>query len=186
MLMLVAIAMAVIFAGCEKNEILPPDLEQDALEESTLKGAKVKDKRSFEGICNVIDFGEGIWHDETDDWRTTGTSYWYYNEAKTAGTATLIVDAKNPHKENRGKWEMEWEFVPVEQPEVGVLMVATATGIGVEGKVKGMQANWTYTFHYTGPLDGPSEFPFDINDPSFHYVINGNIVKPQGPIKHLD
>lgn len=179
-LLLMAVLMAVFFVSCEKEEILPPDVEQDNLEQAALKCAKEKDKRSFEGICTPLDFAAGLWYDATDDWRVTGTTLWAYNETGTGGTTILTVDAKNPHEENRGIWEMEWEFVVMEP----TYLVATATGIGVSGKVKGLKANWTYTFNYTGPLDGPPEFPFDITHPSFRYEVEGFIEKPQGHNKH--
>ena len=179
--MLMAIAVALIFFGCAKEEILAPEVEQDAMEESALKGAKAKAKRSFEGICTLVDFPAGLWYDAMDDWRVTGTTLWGYNETGTGGTTILTVDAKNPHEENRGIWEMEWEFSVMDPP---FLMVAIATGKGIEGKVKGMKANWTYTLHYTGPMIEDGVFPpFDVTHPSFRYVVEGNIEKPQGPIK---
>ncbi len=97
-LMLMAIAVALIFFGCAKEEILPPDLEQDALEESALKGAKVNKPAKFIGtsipVINTAEpnnFGiptalpngqtlvEGVsveWYDEASDWRVTGKSVW--------------------------------------------------------------------------------------------------------------
>jgi hypothetical protein len=172
--MLVAIVMAVIFAGCEKEEILPPDPQQDALEESALKGAKVKDKRSFEGVCIPVDPDNFVWYDDMDDWRVTGTTVWSYSdETQSGGKTILYVDAKNPHEENRGIWEMDWEFEIFMPGDEGIYAVAVVTGEGISGKVKGMKAKWTYTLDW--------EFA---KPETFFYAVKGNIDKPQGPIKN--
>jgi len=170
-------AVTMFFYSCSENNSTAPEFSQSDQVTSTL--AKEKIKRTFTGICtNVFPPnipGNNEWYDAADDWRVTGTTIWVQNPAVFGGTATLFVDAKNPHDENRGKWEMEWtgKIVLVEG---GALIVATATGVGVEGKVKGMTANWTYTMNYVGDLPPtPNE--------SFFYVIEGNIDKPQGPIK---
>lgn len=172
--MLVAIAMAVIFAGCEKEEIVPLDVEQDALAKSASKSADVK--RTFEGICSPVNPAEFIWHDAMDDWRVSGTTVWSYSdETHSGGTTILYVDAKNPHDENRGIWEMVWEFEEFTESDEGIYAVGKATGLGVAGKVKGMKANWTYTldWEYAKPE-------------TFFYAVSGNIDKPRGPIKHTD
>jgi len=172
--MLMAITVALIFFSCEK-ETFAPESEQDAMEESALKGAKINVKRTFEGVCTKVwaiqDQNE--WYDATDDWRTTGTTIW-----KMDGTAVLIVEAKNPHEENRGKWEMEYVFVEFSSTPEGTYILCTVTGTGTEGKVKGMKANWIYTMDCDGPA-GPS-------NPEFFYAITGNIDNPQGPIKKGD
>ena len=92
------------------------------------------------------------------------------------GTATLTVDPKNPHEGNRGKWVLEWSG-SITPTDDGFLVVATAEGKGVDGKVKGMKGNWTYTMNYVG-----ADFPNPAN-PTFFYIVEGNIDKPQGPIK---
>lgn len=176
-LMILLIGVATVFFGCEKD-FVEPDLSMDDQETVALKGAKVK--RAFSGICTQVlppaIEGDNEWYDETDDWRTTGTTLWVQPDLEVfGGTTTLIVDPKNPHKENRGKWEMTWEgtMVPkdLENPAAGLDIVAKAKGVGVAGKVKGMKANWTYTMDW----DGTPE--------TFFYVVEGNIEKPQGPIK---
>ena len=171
-LMLMVIAVALIFFGCEK-ETFAPESEQDAMEESVLKGAEIKVKRTFEGVCNKVWAIEdrNVWYDVTDDWRTTGTSIWELD-----GTAVLIVEAKNPHEENSGKWEMEYVFDVFDVTPEGAYILCTVTGTGTEGKVKGMTANWVYTMDCDGPVSP--------ENPEFFYSLTGNIVKPQGPIKH--
>ena len=72
-------------------------------------------------------------------------------------------------------WEITWTG-EISFVEGGVVIVATATGVGIEGKVKGMKANWTYTMNYVG-----DDFPTP--NETFFYVIEGNIDKPQGSIK---
>ncbi|RLD53332.1 MAG: hypothetical protein DRI97_13645 [Bacteroidetes bacterium] len=182
--MLLAIAVALIFFGCEKEAILPLESGMDDQETTALKAAKDKVKRTFEGICTPVDNGDpnvNEWYDDTDDWRTTGTTIWEFDpNGGFFGTAVLTVEAKNPHEDNRGIWEMEWSG---EINFVGEVMViaATATGVGVEGKVKGMKANWTYTMNYVGTFP-----PLDVKNPTCFYTVEGNIVKPQGPIKHMD
>lgn len=174
-LIFLIIGVAIIFSGCSKEDFLAPDLSQIDQETTTLKATKVK--RTFEGVCTFIAPVPNTWYDATDDWRVTGTTIWVQPDPGVfGGTAELFVDAKNPHDENRGKWEMVWNGEITFSAE-GVLLVAYVTGIGVEGKVKGMEANWTYTMDYVG-----TDFPNPEN-PTFFYAIEGNIEKPQGPIK---
>ncbi len=109
-----------------------------------------------------------------DDWRVTGTTLWVQpDEGVFEGTAELFVDARNPHDENSGKWEMTW-FGSMTPSADGssTLIVAEAFGMGVEGKVRGMKANWTYTMTY----DGTPE--------TFFYVVKGSIEKSQVQRKH--
>ncbi len=179
-LMFIVLAASIIFFGCSKDDSLAPLSQND--QETNLKKAKVK--RTFEGICTPVDNGDenvNEWYDATDDWRTTGTTIWEMGEGF-FGTATLFVDAKNPHDENRGIWDIEWAGTITPNDEgTGVVIVATATGIGAEGKVKGMNGLWTYTMNYIF-AETDESFP-DPNNPTCFYVIEGNIDKPQGPIK---
>ena len=174
-LMLLLIGVAIIFFGCTKEDLVDPALDLVDQEITALKAAKVK--RTFEGICTFVAPVPNTWYDATDDWRVTGTTIWVQpDQSKFEGTAELFVDATNPHDENRGKWEMTWTG-SITPSETGMLLVATANGIGVEGKVRGMKANWTYTMNYVG-----TDFP-NLENPTFFYAIAGNIEKPQGPIK---
>lgn len=186
-LILLVIGTVMIFFGCSVDNPMAPNLNQNdpmakelsQSDQVTTTLAKVKKvKRTFEGICTFVEPVPNTWYDAADDWRVTGTTIWIQPDEDFKGTATLIVDAKNPHDENRGIWEMEWtgNLTPTLEP-VGMILVATATGVGVEGKVKGMKANWTYTMNYVG-----TDFPNPANQ-TFFYVIEGNIDKPQGPIK---
>ena len=179
-LMALVIGVTILFSGCSKEDFSPPGLDPVDQEITSLKAAKVK--RSFTGICTLTtppNPGDNAWYDATDDWRVTGTTVWVQPDATIfGGTATLFVDAKNPHDENRGKWEMTWSG-ELDFGAEGVVIVTNATGIGVEGKVKGMEAKWTYTMNYIG-----TDFPNPEN-PTFFYAIEGNIVKPQGPIKKV-
>ena len=169
-LMLLVVGATIIFFGCEKMEIEPPDLDQSNGAIASLKCTKVK--RTFEGICTPVEMTAEInkWYDATDDWRVTGNTIWVTAADGFYGTAELIVDARNPHDENRGKWEMTWtgSITPTEE---GILVEASAEGTGVEGKVKGLKANWTYTMDYVG-----ADFPNPEN-PTFFYKIEGSIDK---------
>ena len=169
--MLLVIGVGLFFFGCQKD-IIEPDLNMDDQQTTALKKAKVK--RTFEGICTPVEFIPDVinkWHDETDDWRTTGTTLWVQPDPLVfEGTATLLVDPKNPHEVDRGIWDMTWKFMQF--PSIADnRLIATAEGIGVAGKVKGMKAYWTYTMDHDG------------TDETFFYVVEGNIDKPQGPIK---
>ncbi len=74
--MLLVLGVAIFIFGCEK-EIVEPDLNMDDQETTALKKAKVKVKRTFEGICTfVTSTVPNTWYDETDDWRTTGITIW--------------------------------------------------------------------------------------------------------------
>jgi hypothetical protein len=175
--MLLVIGVGLFSFGCQKDYV-EPDLSVDDQETAALKAAKVK--RTFEGICTIVlppaVAGDNEWHDETDDWRTTGTTIWVTDPGGFFGTVTLTLDPKNPHELNRGIWEMEWsgDITPTDD---GLLITATAAGEGIAGKVKGMKANWTYTMNYVG-----DDFPNPAN-PTLFYVVEGSIEKPQGPIK---
>ncbi len=181
-LMLLVIGVAMIFFGCEKMDPLVPDSNADQ-EITSLKAAKVKG--TFAGICTPTappNPGDNAWHDETGDWRTTGTTIWTQPDpAAFEGTAVLILDAKDKNDSPAGKWEMTWSggLTPTDD---GVLIVAEAMGTGVEGYVKGMKAKWSYTMTYVG-----NDFPNPEN-PTFFYVIEGEYytgpVKRNGP-KHL-
>jgi len=165
-----------IFFSCSKDDYLDPGALQND-QATTLKKAKVK--RTFEGICTFAfnpDITVNEWYDATNDWRTTGTTIWETALDGFYGTAELFVDAKNPHDENRGKWDIAWTGTITTNDE-GMVLVATAEGIGAEGKVKGMIGHWTYTMNYVG-----TDFPNPENS-TFFYTIKGNIDKPQGPIK---
>jgi len=171
-LILLVIGTVMIFFGCSGDNPMAPKLNQSDQVTTTL--AKVK--RTFTGICTPVIppqvEGDNEWYDATDDWRVTGTTIWIMPDPNVfGGTATLFVDAKNPHDENRGVWEMIWSSTQTFY-EGGFLLVAHATGVGVEGKVKGMSAEWTYTMKYL----------FDDVENTFFYAVEGNIVKPQGPI----
>ena len=167
-----------LIVGCAKDNLFTPADDQETI---SLKSAEVK--RPFEGVCTFVSPIPNTWYDATDDWRTTGTTIWEFGVAPEGydigGMATLFVDAKNKHDENRGIWEMTWKGImtPTTNPS-GMKIVAEAEGNGVEGKVKGMKANWTYTMNFVG-----DEFPPTTPNPTFFYVIEGNIDKPQGPIK---
>jgi len=169
-LMILVMGAAIIFFSCEKMESALPEPDQPDLEMASLMFTQANG--TFEGICTPVEMTAEInkWYDATDDWRVTGTTIWVQAADGFYGTAELFVDAKNPHDENRGKWEMTWtgSITPTAD---GILLVASAEGIGVEGKVKGMEANWTYTMNYIG-----ADFPNPAN-PTFFYKIEGSIEK---------
>jgi hypothetical protein len=172
--MLLVIGAAFIFFGYTKDHTLATDLQND-LETTSLKCAKVK--KTFKGKCTPVEMiaGTNKWYDATDDWRVTGTTIWVTAADGFYGTAELFVDARNPHDENRGKWEMEWVGkITFGEDGNSALVVATVDGKGVEGKVKGMIATWIYTMNYVGDL---SKMP-DPTNPTCFYTIEGNIEKP--------
>jgi hypothetical protein len=179
-LMLMAIAVALIFFGCAKEEILAPESGMDDQEDTALKAAKVKG--TFEGICTKVwaNTQQNEWHDDTDDWRTTGTTIWDQPDPNIwEGTAVLILDAKDKNDFPAGKWEMTWEGT-LTPNETGFVLVAEAMGTGVEGYVKGMKAKWIYAMNCVG-APAPSNL-------TFFYAIEGEYftgpVKRNGP-KHL-
>ena len=160
------IGICLIFSACSKDEQFKHELKMKSKEYKAIKL-----KRTFEGVCTFVEPVPNTWYDETDDWRVTGTTIWTQPDpAVFSGTAELFVCAKNPFDENRGKWEMKWEGGLAPNAEgTGFDIVATATGVGVEGKVKGMKAKWTYTMNYIG-----DDFPNPAN-PTFFYKIKGSI-----------
>ncbi len=96
-LMLMAIAVALIFFGCEKETFAP---ESDPLDQETTTLKAAKEKVEFDGTCIIINHPtkfpppilnpnskykekwvgvEGEWFDNADDWRVTGKTIWYAN-----------------------------------------------------------------------------------------------------------
>lgn len=177
-LMAVFMSAALIFFGCNKSEMedVYPESELADQEMAALKGAKAG--KVFTGICeNVLTTAEvNQWYDETNNWRTTGYSFWVAPDPTVmAGTAELYVD--DPRIDDRdappiGKWEMTYEgsITPLEDGS-GLFLTGVAVGIGVEGKVKGMEATWTYTMNYVG-----NDFP-NPDNPTFVYEVEGEITK---------
>ena len=169
--LLMIFCLGLIFTNCEKEEELAPELMIEDYESTDLNDEKIK--RPFTGICTPVSlFPVNTWYDDTDDWRVTGQSIWVEDpECDFCGTMELTVDPKNPHDENRGKWEATW-YGEITFNEDGAVIVAYVEGEGVEGKVEGLEANWIYTMTYIG------ELPFNPSNPTFFYVIEGNIDKP--------
>ena len=165
-LLLMTICAALFFSGCEKEEIMPNPTDMVDVEENILKK---NSKTTFEGTCKFVKSEPNTWYDETDDWRTTGTTIWEQpNPHVFKGTATLYVGTENPHRENRGIWDIKWKGELVSGAG-GAIIIATAKGKGVQGEVFGMKAEWTYTMNYKG-----DDFPNPAN-PTFFYVIQGEI-----------
>ncbi len=172
--MLLVIVATIIFSGYMKENSLASDLKND-LGTTSMKYAKVK--KTFKGKSTPVEMSAEInkWHDATDDWRVTGTTIWVTAADGFKGTAELFVDARNPNDENRGKWEIKWEGkITIGEDGKSALVVATADGKGVEGKVKGMTATWVYTMNYVGDL---SKMP-DPTNPTCFYNIEGRVEKP--------
>ena len=144
-LIFATMALAFVFSGCEKEPV------------------------PFQGTCTFVSPVPNTWYDETDDWRTTGTTIWDQPDtAVFAGTAELIVDPENTDGESRGKWEMTWEGSMTPSSD-GMILVANAEGTGIEGEVNGLKASWTYTMTYDG------EWPPNPPNSTFYYVIEGTI-----------
>ncbi len=172
--MLLVIGAAIIFFGYMKDDSMAADLQNDP-ETTSLNYARVK--KAFKGTSTPVEMTAEInkWHDTTDDWRVTGTTIWVTAADGFKGTAELFVDGKNPGGENRGKWEIKWEGkVTLGEDGKSALVVATADGKGVEGKVKGMTATWIYTMNYVGDL---SKMP-DPTNPTCFYNVEGKVEKP--------
>lgn len=162
---LLLIGCIFMFSNCAEEEIISPD------EDIIFRAGP--DKRPFEGICTPVSlFPVNTWYDDTDDWRTTGTTIWTAI-SPTEGTCQLFVAPKNPHENNRGIWDMTYSLT-VTPVENGMLLVGDVEGIGVEGKVDGLEASWTYTMNYVG-----TDFPNPDNE-TFFYEIEGTIYKPTG------
>jgi len=169
--MLMAIVVALIFFGCEK-ENFAPEAEQDAMEESALKAKKVR--TDFTGTCMPlplppIDAGTLVelpngrtkvmgnvsdWAEEASDPRITGISRWdanyfwegepFASPAKVFGKTTIFVggDAES----NVGVWEMTWHGnVTIPGIQGPFNAICYGNGVGKSGIVKGMTGKWTYT-----------------------------------------
>ena len=172
-LILMAIAMAVIFAGCEKEKIMDPELGLDDQETTTLKAAKKKVE--FTGTCMPLPLpplseGKTIvlpngrthimgnisdWYDESlGEPLVTGTSRWYANyfwegvpfgsPGKVFGKTEIYVGGDAEN--NDGVWELSWHGTMslTEGPEP-FTAICYGNGVGKSGVVKGMTGKWTYT-----------------------------------------
>lgn len=112
------------------------------------------------------------WYDVADDWRVSGKSTWSVNWLKDSepNTAKLWGKGEIVLFNGKGKWDITWsgEQTPTAN---GFKLTDTATGIGVEGEVKGMIARWHY------------EMNFDVNDPAntFFYELKGVIFENGRP-----
>ena len=171
---LLVIGAAIILFGYMKDDSMAAGLP-NGLETTSLRHAKAK--KTFKGKSSPVEMTAEInkWYDAADDWRVTGTTIWVKAPDGFKGTAELFVDGRNPNDENRGKWEMKWEgIITIGEDGKSALVVATAEGKGVEGKVKGMIATWTYTMNYVGDL---SKMP-DPTNPTCFYTVEGKVEKP--------
>lgn len=128
------------------------------------------------------------WYDDVDDYRLNGPSIWYcdyyweglpfgsdcYAEGK---TYILVEDPNNPDGDPIGKWEMTFQGNLVfSMTDTGPRIAGSVDGYGrgVEGVVKGMEAEWLYSidWDFTGaPM----------------YIVEGKITKGKGKHhKHSD
>lgn len=167
-LMLLVMGASMFFFACDKLDpvFLDPVADQQTAE---LKGTKAGN--TFTGICTNVLTNEEVneWYDATDDWRTTGSTFWVQPDPEVfEGTCTMIVDARNPHEESAGKWAISWEGTMTFLDDgTGAFIFATAVGTGIEGKVEGLVANWTYTMNWV------------FSEPeTFVYAIEGKIIPP--------
>ncbi|UCH14826.1 MAG: hypothetical protein JSV22_02400 [Bacteroidales bacterium] len=164
-LIFLVIGVTMLFFGCSEDSPMTPELDQDDPTTNDLKCAR-GEKTEFSGISNFVAPGDagtsvelpngkilvkGIssqWHDDADDYRVTGNSFWYFNQlisgentAQLWGRAELYVD------NDGGKWNMRWHGYQAPTPDGGFIIVADVFGRGVEGEVKGLVAKWRYTMN---------------------------------------
>jgi hypothetical protein len=174
--MLLALGMAVIFAGCAKEETMAPGSGLEDQETAALKAAKTKVE--FTGTCvplpvaplsdgKTIELPNGgthvmgyvaDWYDDATDDRVTGTSRWYANyfwegvpfasPAKVFGKTEIYVGGDA--EDNDGVWEMSWHgTISLTDGPEPFTAICYGNGVGKSGVVKGMTGKWTYTLSWT-------------------------------------
>ncbi len=178
-LMILVMGATIIFFGCEKKRIKLPEPDQPDLKMTSLKCTQAN--TDIDGLRTPVEMTAEInkWYDcyrrSERPW-VTGTTIWVQavpgcrllrNSGDICGNAKIFM------RSNRGKrWKMGDGPVSVTPTAEGhYYWWLAAEGIGVEGKVKGMEANWTYTMDYIG-----ADFPNPAN-PTFFYKIEGSIEK---------
>ncbi len=173
-LLLMAIAVALIFFGCEKETFAP---ETNPIDQETAAFKAAKEKVSFEGISfpaevpgpydtegDITEYLNGkyqtkwkdvivTWYDDADDWRVTGTTVWYAN---------YYWEGEAPWSNGKvwGKTELFVDYNPdftSDDPGMweiswhgyitdgGWKAYVDAVGTGKSGDVKGLVAHWKYT-----------------------------------------
>lgn len=175
-ILIAIIGALMILLGCTENQPTSPYLEQTENTSNILSKKLVSfgpNAKYFTGVCTKTtdpDFVESpgtmkalpngkmlvkdrttVWHDATNDPRTTGNTYWFVEQKieedgtwKYWGKAILVVE------NDGGSWEVSWH---------GYLdgngLIAYGTGQGKEGGVKGLVGKWKYTFDF-------GQFQYDI------------------------
>jgi hypothetical protein len=147
--MTLVMGASLIFMGCSKDYVEPDHEKKDQV-------------IIFNGTCTPVEMTEEInkWYDKTNDWRVTGHTIWEQPDPDVfAGTATLIVDPMEADQENAGIWALTWEGTMCPQDDGSTLICAKAVGVGIEGEVAGLKAEWVYSMEYDG---SPATFFYDI------------------------
>lgn len=151
------IAIAIIFSGCAKEQIVTSETDQDNQATTSLKATQ--SQTHFTGTCTLIHFAPvNAWYDDTDDIRVTGVSIWVTESVvqidevtyELSGTAELFVGAEVVGDEYDGKWDMTWKGTQTLTSPEGFRIVAHAVGAGTEGIVDGLTAKWKYTMDFDG------------------------------------
>ncbi len=162
--------IAMFYIGCSDTNPSAPALSQDDQVMTTLAKAKT----TFTGQCTHLEDGnsgtqmplpngkvlsEGetaYWYDSANEPLVSGVSKWYINRIinvdgsqKIWGKAEIFVgtnsETEDPETNNNGIWEITWHgWLTTTTPE----LVCDAAGTGMSGDVKGMVANWVYTFNF--------------------------------------
>lgn len=133
--------------GCNKENDMST-IEKDQDETTSLKAQG--EVTNFTGTSNPIDYPNpagNYWIDEATESMVSGVTLWEEVGAmdnKFWGTAELFVGATEIGGDYFGKWEMKW-YGTATPP----ILLAYAVGVGTEGNVKGMFAEWTYTMDLT-------------------------------------
>jgi hypothetical protein len=160
-LMIWVMAIAMIFFSCSKdntptiNDNVTNSFKAQALT-TDFTGTSIPVSPSPPGSSDP-----NVWYDEAIDavtgitiWVTEGLEPQFDGTINLWGTTELFVGAETyaevANGNYDGKWEMKWygtqTFDDPNNPETSPFVIlAYAVGVGTEGNVKGMFAEWTYT-----------------------------------------
>ena len=183
-LMIWVMAKDMIFFSCSKDNTSVPD------DQATTSFKAQPTTTDFTGTSiPLVPLGSdpNVWYDDAID-EVTGITIWVTEGLepqpdgitfKLWGTTELFVGAVTYDDVGNGnydgKWEMKWYGTQTLTVD-GFIIVAYAVGVGTEGNVKGLFAEWTYTLNF----DGTPESAFYVSE---GYIAPKQMTKTMKTIK---
>lgn len=176
--LILALVGAIMFFGCEKEEVIDsgsepeaitPELTLEDLEDAYLKcatkavvrftGTSVPVLPGDPGEVTVLPNGKTLitgftaeWYEQASAWQVTGRSMWVANYLwdgiPLQSKGKMWGTCEIFVEGDRGKWVMKWRGKFTPNPDGSFTIKAVAFGKGIEGDVKRHKAKWLYTFNF--------------------------------------